>query len=376
MEIYEVGGCVRDRLLGRVPKDIDYVVVGSSPFEMILHGFEAIDATFPIFVKDGCEYALARTEKKKSDGYRGFDVYYDPSVSLVEDLRRRDLTINAIAWDPETCTYVDPCGGIPDLIGRIARPVSTEAFIEDPLRVYRALRFVALYQLKMSDELISAIKHVVEGHELNTIAPERVFIELNKVVTTAPDAYSIYAYLMSVQRWISPPGFPSMDEMSSRPNVTIVSTGHNKLENWWHLARLLGPNGCIALDSVRAPRNTIKRVMVLHDLYVLITDRQINFTTCVSMVKALIGSIKRTSHEAIKWEDIVELMQCFPSVPSQWCTADALIDLRSAYDSVTSAEVADKVAAPHIGRAMNDLRTERMSVTMSDWWNRSGLSIS
>src|SRR5690606_25923410 len=142
---YLVGGAVRDRLLGRPVHERDWVVVGSDQAEMEARGFRAVGADFPVFLHPLTreEYALARTERKSGRGYRGFAVDADPSVTLEQDLLRRDLTINAIA-EAADGTLVDPHGGLSDLRGRWLRHVSP-AFAEDPVRVLRVARFAARF---------------------------------------------------------------------------------------------------------------------------------------------------------------------------------------------------------------------------------------
>jgi len=148
MKIYEVGGAVRDTLLGKTAKDRDWVVVGSSPEEMVSNGFKPIGKDFPVFLHPSSneEYALARTEKKTGHGYHGFNFYFGKDVTLEEDLSRRDLTINAIARD-SSGNIIDPYEGIKDLERKIFRHVS-DAFLEDPLRAIRLARFHTYEHLK------------------------------------------------------------------------------------------------------------------------------------------------------------------------------------------------------------------------------------
>ena len=144
MKIYLVGGAVRDKLMGILSKDRDYLVVGSTPEEMVRLGYKPIGKDFPVFLhpKSKEEYALARTEKKVGKGYHGFEFYTSADVSLEEDLSRRDITINAIAEDEEGNIY-DPFNGVEDIKNKVIRHVS-DAFSEDPLRVLRVARFASL----------------------------------------------------------------------------------------------------------------------------------------------------------------------------------------------------------------------------------------
>src|SRR5690242_12388676 len=141
MQVYCVGGAVRDELLGLAVKDHDYVVVGATPEQMEAEGYKPVGKDFPVFLhpKTHEEYALARTERKTAKGYKGFQVYAAPEVTLEEDLARRDLTINAIAKDDHG-KLIDPFNGVADLKAKILRHVS-DAFIEDPVRILRAARF-------------------------------------------------------------------------------------------------------------------------------------------------------------------------------------------------------------------------------------------
>jgi len=181
MKIYLVGGALRDKFLNVPIKDKDYVVVGSNPEEMIKKGFKPIGKDFPVFIhpdtKD--EYALARTEKKIGIGYHGFKFYASPKVKLNEDLKRRDLTINAIAQDEDGIIY-DPYNGQIDIEKRILRHVS-DAFIEDPLRVLRVARFATLDEkFVIHKDTRNLLKTIVLNEELKSLAIERVVVEIKK----------------------------------------------------------------------------------------------------------------------------------------------------------------------------------------------------
>jgi len=181
MKIYLVGGALRDKFLNIPIKDKDYVVVGSTPEEMVNKGFKPIGKDFPVFIhpetKD--EYALARTEKKIGIGYHGFKFYASPKVNLDEDLKRRDLTINAIAQDEDGNIY-DPYNGQIDIEKRILRHVS-DAFIEDPLRVLRVARFSTLDEkFVIHKDTLNLLKKMVLNEELKSLAIERVVVEIKK----------------------------------------------------------------------------------------------------------------------------------------------------------------------------------------------------
>ena len=185
MEVYLVGGAVRDKRLGLPVSDRDYVVVGATPDEMIAHGFKPVGADFPVFLHPETkeEYALARTERKSGRGYKGFTVYAAPDVTLEDDLRRRDLTINAMA---ETIDgrLIDPFGGAADLEQKRLRHVSP-AFTEDPVRILRVARFAARFAprgFRAADETIALMRAMVAAGEVDHLVPERVWTELERAL--------------------------------------------------------------------------------------------------------------------------------------------------------------------------------------------------
>ena len=179
MKIYLVGGAVRDQIMGLSVKDKDYVVVGSTSEEMVKLGYKPVGKDFPVFLhpKTHQEYALARTERKVSKGYKGFKVYTSEEVTLEEDLQRRDLTINAIAKDKRG-KFFDPFGGIKDIKSRVLRHVSS-AFVEDPIRVLRIARFSArFHKFKIHPKTEAILKQIIKNKEIETVASERVWSEL------------------------------------------------------------------------------------------------------------------------------------------------------------------------------------------------------
>lgn len=190
MKIYQVGGAVRDRLLGLHPQDVDYVVVGATPEAMISAGYKPIGKDFPVFLHPITheEYALARTERKTQKGYHGFVFHTDSSVSLEEDLKRRDLTINAMAYCVDTKTIVDPFGGQVDLAHRVLRHVS-EAFCEDPVRILRVARFAARYpDFEVAPETIAFMQEMVMSGEVEALVAERVWQELSRALLESKPA--------------------------------------------------------------------------------------------------------------------------------------------------------------------------------------------
>lgn len=193
MNIYLVGGAVRDKLLTLPCDDKDWVVVGSTPHQMLAQGYLAVGKDFPVFLhpKSKEEYALARTERKSGVGYTGFQCHFAPDVTLEEDLLRRDLTINAMAQD-NLGLIIDPYGGQKDIENKILRHVSP-AFIEDPLRVLRVARFAAKFAhlgFTIAPETMALMKSIVQSGELNHLTAERVWQEWHKsLIAEQPEIF-------------------------------------------------------------------------------------------------------------------------------------------------------------------------------------------
>ncbi len=193
LEVYRVGGAVRDERLGRPCFDQDWVVVGATPEQMLSRGFRPVGRDFPVFLHPETheEYALARTERKQGHGYTGFTVHAEPSVTLEEDLERRDLTINAMA---QACDgqLIDPFGGAHDCDARLLRHVSM-AFVEDPLRVLRVARFLARFKplgFTIANETQALMRLMVESGEIEHLVAERVWQETEKALgEPCPQAY-------------------------------------------------------------------------------------------------------------------------------------------------------------------------------------------
>ena len=193
MQTYLVGGAVRDRLLGHAHVDSDYVVVGASPEAMLAAGYRPVGADFPVFLHPDTheEYALARTERKSGRGYAGFVFHTGADVSLEDDLRRRDFTINAMAEDAHGA-LIDPYGGKHDLEARVLRHVS-EAFSEDPVRVLRAARLLARYAalgFTLAPETTRLLQQMVKDGEVDQLVPERVWAETRRaLIETRPSIF-------------------------------------------------------------------------------------------------------------------------------------------------------------------------------------------
>lgn len=215
VNFYKVGGAIRDQLLGLPVADIDWVVVGANVEYMLAKGYQPVGADFPVFIHPttGEEYALARTERKSGKGYGGFSFYATPTVTLEEDLARRDLTINAIAQDQQGYLY-DPYGGQQDLKNKVLRHVSP-AFIEDPLRVLRVARFAARYAcygFVIAPETLALMRQLSLSGELKDLTAERIWKEFSRALLGANpevffnvlvDCYAIDELLPEVKEDIS-----------------------------------------------------------------------------------------------------------------------------------------------------------------------------
>lgn len=217
MEIYLVGGAVRDQLLGRPVQERDWVVVGARPEELLAQGYRAVGKDFPVFLHPETqdEYALARTERKSGSGHTGFICDFSPDISLEDDLVRRDLTVNAMAQASDG-TLVDPYGGRRDLEARRLRHVSP-AFREDPLRVFRVARFAARYAplgFTVADETLVLMREMAASGELESLTPERVWRETERALAEpCPDVYiAVLRDCGALARW-----FPEIDRLFGVP---------------------------------------------------------------------------------------------------------------------------------------------------------------
>ncbi|HDL5123085.1 TPA: multifunctional CCA addition/repair protein [Mannheimia haemolytica] len=217
MDIYLVGGAVRDQLLGLPVKDRDFLVVGATAEQLLAQGFQQVGADFPVFLHPETkeEYALARQERKNGNGYNGFICDFSPNVTLEQDLIRRDLTINAIAQD-ENSTLFDPYGGVQDLENRLLRHVSP-AFSEDPLRVLRIARFAARFHsfgFTIAPETLKLMREMVQSGELKHLTAERVWLETQKAFETDnPHVYFDILRLIGALKVL----FPELDRLFGVP---------------------------------------------------------------------------------------------------------------------------------------------------------------
>jgi tRNA nucleotidyltransferase (CCA-adding enzyme) len=257
MQIYQVGGSVRDQLMGLPSTDRDWVVVGALPDQMEALGYRQVGKDFPVFLHPVSreEYALARTERKVGPGYRGFTVYAAPDVTLADDLRRRDLTINAMALD-QAGHLIDPHNGAEDLKCRILRHVSP-AFAEDPVRILRVARFAARFAplgFQVADETVTLMKLMVEQGEVDALVPERVWTELERALGEARPSYffEVLRSCGALRRL-----FPELDQLFGVPQTRLY---HPEIDTGIHVLQVLNRAAQLSPDP------QVRYAALLHDL--------------------------------------------------------------------------------------------------------------
>ena len=289
MKTYIVGGAVRDFLLGRPVKDLDYVVTGATPQDMLDAGFKQVGADFPVFLHPDTndEYALARTERKTAAGYHGFEVNFDPTVTIEDDLSRRDLTINAMAvavddwWDYrmklDYQLLVDPFGGYTDL-DRNRLHIVSEAFAEDPVRILRTARFQARYGFAQSRETTVAIMAMVKAGEVDALVPERVWTETWKAVGEQRDPLDYFFFLDfhdCRKKWFKQLNltdalmyhFDGVADMSTRQRMAMLTVGFKNVDQVGSF-----------FDKLKAPVDVKRFAQTVHRLAALANLPQEKFT--------------------------------------------------------------------------------------------------
>lgn len=265
MKIYLVGGAVRDQLLGLTVKDKDYVVVGSTPEQMLTKGFKPVGKDFPVFLHPETheEYALARKERKVAAGYHGFEFISDPSVSLTDDLSRRDLTINAIAIDESTGEIIDPFKGQKDIQNKILRHVSP-AFAEDPVRILRVAKFLARYHhlgFNLHHQTLNLMKNMVENGEVDALVPERIWQELKPSLNAeTPSAFVKCLRACGALAKL----FPEIDDLFGIPQTQM-----------WHPEVDTGIHAMMAMEQAKNLDNDTAFAVFTHDLGKGITPAEV-----------------------------------------------------------------------------------------------------
>jgi len=266
MDLYLVGGAVRDKLLNYPFNERDWVVVGAKPKELLEQGFQQVGSDFPVFLHPDTkeEYALARTERKSGVGYKGFQFDTDISVTLEQDLSRRDLTINAIAEDLEG-NIIDPYNGQQDIADKVLRHVSA-AFSEDPLRVLRVARFAARYQhlgFNIAEETMALMSEISSSGELQHLTPERVWVETEKALRErSPRTYIEVLRQCDALKIL----FPELDRLFG---VAQRADYHPEIDTGIHV--LMSLDQATSLDDDTATRFAV----LVHDLGKGITPKDV-----------------------------------------------------------------------------------------------------
>jgi tRNA nucleotidyltransferase (CCA-adding enzyme) len=257
MQVYLVGGAVRDALLGVPVKERDWVVVGSTREELLRLNYREVGRDFPVFLHPGTheEYALARLERKVAPGYRGFTVEFGPDVTLEEDLGRRDLTINAIAQSSDGA-LIDPYGGKSDLDARLLRHVS-EAFVEDPVRVLRVARFAARFArlgFQVAAETLALMRSMVERHEVAALVAERVWQESEKALreSTASEFFRVLRACGALKSI-----YPEIDALFGVPQP---AQWHPEIDTGLHTLMVLDQAALLSADT------RVRFAALVHDL--------------------------------------------------------------------------------------------------------------
>jgi len=341
VKIYTVGGAVRDELLGLPVKERDYVVVGATPEEMVKQGFKPVGKDFPVFLHPQTheEYALARTERKSGRGYKGFTVYAAPEVTLEEDLKRRDLTINAMAKGADG-TLIDPFHGRQDLRNRVLKHVS-EAFAEDPVRILRVARFAARFGFEVHPDTMALMQRMVKEGEADYLVPERVWQEFAKGLEE-PHAALMFDVLRrsgALQKLLP--------EVTAIPKYFAGSVAARCALLAWPLEEAQVNALC---DRLRAPNDV----------------RELALTACRCR-KKLPSSTPEALLDLLKSADAFRRPERFAELLDVARLADAAIDagrieraLRAAV-AVDAGEIAKRATGSEIGRLVDQARVKAIA---------------
>lgn len=272
MEIYLVGGAVRDQLLGLPVKDRDWVVIGATPKILLAQGYQQVGKDFPVFLnpKTKEEYALARTERKSGHGYTGFICDFSPNITLAQDLIRRDLTINAMAMDEQGKLH-DPYQGKRDLDNRILRHISP-AFAEDPLRVLRVARFAARFHhfdFKIAPETLQLMKTLTQSGELSHLTAERVWLETEKALNEKhPEIYFEILRKIGALNIL----FPELNALYGVPNP---AQHHPEIDSFIHTMLVLQQAVRGTQNNPDLNQSAVRFAAICHDLGKALTPKEI-----------------------------------------------------------------------------------------------------
>jgi tRNA nucleotidyltransferase (CCA-adding enzyme) len=369
LKIYQVGGAVRDRLLGLPVHDIDYVVVGSTVEEMLAKGYRPVGNYFPVFLHPvtNHEYALARTERKTAAGHKGFVFHADPNISLEQDLLRRDLSINAIAQEVNengdlVGQIIDPYEGIKDLQQGLFRHLSN-AFIEDPLRVLRVARFAATFPtFSISPETLSLMGAMVQSGDLETLSKERIWQEFARAFEAKdPQQFIEVLDQCHALSFIFPKGFVELwhdkqGHQDIQRNLRVIVDASSKIED-----RL----ACLFKDVSKAElKDWAKEIRVPNDIadFCLIAS-DFEFSRRNIQAVPMLDFFHRADiwRKPNRFKDILKLFQNLGIDIALWEKVfDRLMEIDS---GAVAGEVAKRSSSSDLGQMIqNELQTARLRV--------------
>lgn len=351
MKIYKVGGCVRDYLMKVPARDVDWLVVGATPAQLAAAGYVQVGADFPVFLHPETkeEYALARKERKVGLGHKGFETTFDSSVTVEEDLSRRDLTINAMAMDTESGAIIDPFGGQRDLHASILRHVS-DAFSEDPLRVLRLARFQARTGFSVAPETFALCAELCARGALRELSVERVCSEMRKLLESSRADEGLSTLVETGALASLDPSWPSRLGPAQRAAVKDAAT--RDLPEWAR-ARLAFCSGQDAdsatrtLEALRFPNDLCKWSARVGALTRWATetgpDEPIDFDKACAVLERC-GAPKLTEAELLDFASCAELELASWSTPP-WAVQRAISALGAA-SAIASADLSAALAGP------------------------------
>jgi tRNA nucleotidyltransferase (CCA-adding enzyme) len=363
MRVYRVGGAVRDSLLGHPHNETDWVVVGSTPAEMLTAGYTQVGRDFPVFLHPETkeEYALARTERKTAPGHQGFAVHADPSVTLEQDLERRDLTINAMAMDDDG-TVIDPYRGQTDLKAKRLRHVSPH-FIEDPLRVLRVARFAARYHhlgFYIADDTLALMTEIVGAGELTHLSVERVWVETEKALGEQhPEVYwqvltdcGALAVLL-----------PELAVSQGIAALTRAAPSTQRVDARWAtlLADLPGSRALKASERLKAPKHFTLLATGVSSWRAEVKAALRDAESCAALLIGL-DALRRDEPFDGFCDTLLAMEQNAPE--AEW-SIQLLRDARTAARAIKAKDVAhDGLAGPDLGAAIRSAQIERIRATL------------
>lgn len=389
MQVYLVGGAVRDKLLGKTVKDNDYVVVGSTVEEMLAAGFKQVGADFPVFLHPITqqEYALARTERKSGQGYTGFSVHASPDVTIEEDLLRRDLTINAMAMEvnglnddtPKTGEIVDPYDGKKDIKNKRLKHVSA-AFSEDPLRVLRVARFYGRFEslgFTIADDTFVLMKQLCVNNQLQHLTKERIWQESQRAtMQNSPQVYWKTLYAVGALQSIMPSLYSAWQDNEAQDNTLHVLAKAAELnltmpQRW----AVLMSSFLEKQSSLQNIETALKEIASFHKQHGIPKAEQKLATLYVSQQHNLANINNLTAGELIQLVTITnahkqpEILQKLLEVASifDMVINKTLIDKAIAsYHAIGMENIDSSLKGKEIGMALTNMRIEHLTRSMAN----------